>query len=600
MMGVTAHPETLVGRFQLQVSRRGSARAMDTFGQPAPLTWLSWYRQSEAVAAGLVAHGVEPGTPVAIWAGNRTLWPIADLGILMAGAIPFGLYPTAAPAQIQQILQDSGATLLFVDTLARQDAIATMPWQPELQVIGEETGRFGDFMARGRDALDRRDVRDALASRLSFMTPDTDAILIYTSGSTGIPKGARLPHRALVAAGQSLRETLGLTAADRTLSFLPFCHAAERIFGLYTRIVVGMETLLVEDHRQIWDAARTFHPTVFGGLPRFFEKVHETLDRRGRTASEIEQARWRELLSLGRQRQDLRAKGLPVSKQLESAWQRAGEGFFNLPGDLFFGSSLRVATSGGATLPDRVARDLDALGVPVLGAYGLTEHLCATMNRPDDYRLDTSGRAMPGTEIRIAPDGEILLRKGDHTFVGYFGNDVASREAFTPDGQWLRTGDLGTLDARGFLRVTGRKKELLALSTGKKVAPLPVEARLRAHPLIEQAVVVGEGRKFVSALVVPSAEALQRTGAEPGASAGLQPWMGHDPGSPLHRVLAPVVHEVNQELSRTEQIRSFAILPRALTVEAGELTPTLKLRRHAIEAAYADLLDALYKEEVTP
>jgi long-chain acyl-CoA synthetase len=595
-MGILAHEQTVVGRFQAQASRRGSARAMSTFGagDGGALTWLQWYRQSEAVAAALLDLGIAPGAAVAIWAGNRTLWPVADLGALMAGAVPVGLFPTAAPAQVQQIVDDCGASILLVDTEARAvvaRAAAPRPpvtdaatSSPALRVIAEAGGGWEGFLARGRAALDRPAVREALGARLASLGPDTDAILIYTSGSTGVPKGARLTHRALLAAGESLREALALTPTDRTLSFLPYCHAAERIFGLYTRIVVGIETLLVEDHQAIWDAARSFHPTVFGGLPRFFEKVHEVLDRRARESSEIEQARWREVLELGRQRRSFRAVGAEVPPALEAAWRRAGEGILNLPGDLFFGASLRVATSGGATLPHKVASDLDALGVTVLGAYGLTEHLCATMNRPHDFALDASGCAMPGSEIQIAPDGEILLRRSAHTFAGYLNNPEATAAAFTPDGVWLRTGDLGALDARGFLRVVGRKKELLALSTGKKVAPLPMEARLRANPWIEQAVVLGEGRKFVSALLVPSAAALDHT---PGRAGD------------LHDLLARAIDEVNADLSRPEQIRSFAILPRALTVEAGELTPTLKLRREVIEATYGHLLDARPTEEVS-
>ena len=586
-MGAQAHEMTVVGRFQAQASRRGSARAMSTLGSPGALTWLQWYRRSEAVAAALIDGGIEPGTPVAIWAGNRTLWPVADLGALMAGAIPVGLFPTAAPAQVRQVLDDSGAPILWVDTQARGAVGRALQSEGvRVRVVEEEDGSWDTFVAEGREALHRPAIRAALGRRMAALTPDTDAILIYTSGSTGVPKGARLPHRALVAAGQSLQETLCLTPADRTLSFLPYCHAAERIFGLYTRIVVGMETLLVEDHHAIWEAARTYHPTVFGGLPRFFEKVHEALDRRVREASEIEQARWREVLELGSQRREFRARGVDVPPALEAAWRRAGEGILNLPGDLFFGPCLRIATSGGATLPDRVTRDLDALGVTVLGAYGLTEHLCATMNRPRDFQLHSSGRAMPGTEIRIALDGEILLRRSDHTFVGYLNHAEASEAAFTPDGAWLRTGDLGALDARGFLRVIGRKKELLALSTGKKIAPLPMEDRLRANPWIEQAVVLGEGRTFVSALLVPSQGALERTGG--GGS------------SDLRALLAQAVEEVNADLSRPEQIRSFAVLPHPLTVERGELTPTLKLRRDVIEAAHGHLLDARPTEEVSP
>jgi len=342
-----------------------------------------------------------------------------------------------------------------------------------------------------------------------------------------------------------------LVEGDRTLSFLPYCHAAERVFGLYTRIHCGMETVLLDDHRQVWEAARSVRPTLFGGLPRFFEKLHDAL-----RAHQVGGGDPRELVPE------------------------------------YLGDRIRVVTSGGATLPPAVAHYLDAVGVRVLGAYGLTEHLCATMNRPDRFDLETSGPPMPGTRLRIADDGEILLGRSALTFSGYLNREEETAAAFTADGEWLLTGDLGQLDDKGFLRVTGRKKELLALSTGKKVAPLPVEARLMRDPWIAQAVLVGEGRKFVSALLTLSRPVVESWARQEGVEGRWDELVEHPR---VQARVAEVVAEVNRDLSRTEQVRRHHLLARELTQEAGELTPTLKVRRQVVLERYAQEVEAMYR-----
>jgi long-chain acyl-CoA synthetase len=278
-----------------------------------------------------------------------------------------------------------------------------------------------------------------------------------------------------------------------------------------------------------------------------------------------------------------------VPATLEAEWRGVGEPFFARARGLF-GGRVRRATSGGATLPAEVAEYLDALGITVLGAYGLTEHLCVAMNRPDAYRFDAAGPPMPGTETRIAADGEILVRRGDLSFAGYRGRPEETRAAFTADG-WLLTGDLGERLPDGSLRVTGRKKELIALSTGKKVAPLPIEAALAQDPWIGQAMLYGEGRRFVSALISLRPSMLRRwsEGAAPVPADGV---LRHPD---LLNVVQEVVDRVNARLSRTEQIRRFVVLGRELTAEHGELTPTLKLRRGVVAEKFRDELDALYQ-----
>jgi long-chain acyl-CoA synthetase len=572
-------------------------------GAPADLslTWAQWREASRAFAAALVADGVEVGDRVAIFADNRMSWPIADIGILMAGAVSVGIYPTSASAQVRELLADSGSVGIVVDTAERLAQVCSVAdGLPRLRrVIGTEVsggaGRevsWRDYLALGATSLAESAATAAeVETRTAGAKPDDLALLIYTSGSTGEPKGARITHRYLAASAASVRDTLGLGDDDSSLSFLPYCHAGERVFGLYTRILCGMRTGHVAHHGRLWDAAREFQPTIFGGLPRFFEKLYEalivhegTLDPRARQA-------WQRAVSLGRERFRHRRAGREVPSDLEASWQEAIQPATAFLGALL-GTRVRLSTSGGATLPSEVADYLDAVGMTVLGAYGQTEHLCVAFHRPDAYDTDTVGPPMPGTEIGIDADGEVLLRRGALTFSGYHGKPAETRDAFTPDGEWLRTGDLGEMTANGRLRLTGRKKELIALSSGKKVAPLPIESRLIEDPWIGHAMLYGEGERFVSALLVPRRPVLEAWQREHGLSVEYCELLEHP--EVVSRV-QQAVDRVNAALSGPERIKRFVLLDRELTVEADELTPTMKIRRAVVTDRYRDRLEPLYR-----
>jgi long-chain acyl-CoA synthetase len=304
-----------------------------------------------------------------------------------------------------------------------------------------------------------------------------------------------------------------------------------------------MEAMHVEDASRMWEVTASYRPTMFGGLPRFYEKLLQTAKSTKQPASEI------------------------------------------------LGGRVRLATSGGAALSIDVAKALAREGVTVLGAYGLTEHLCVAFNRPDDPTFDTSGSAMPGTEIRIATDGEVLVRRSELTFSGYHNRPEATRAAFTADGEWLSTGDLGSLDERGRLRITGRKKELLALSNGKMVAPVPIEERLVQHPLIAHAVIHAEGKQFVSALIALNQEALEAWAKERGIVGSHEDMAAHPS---VEAEIQKAVDEVNSNLSRAEGIRRFVTIGRELSVGASELTPTHKVRRKTVLEKFAAQLEALY------
>ena len=515
------------------------------------VTWEEWKSRSLQFAAALGASQADENAAVAILAGNITAWPIADVGTLIAGRTSVGIYPTSAPVQIERMLADCSAGIIIVDSTKHLQSVLEMqPRLPSLKVIVTTDGAaapavsWSDWLSIGTAALDRdKTLAASIESRARKIRRPDPAIIVYTSGSTGEPKGAVLSHGCIEASAASIEETLGLTESDTTLSFLPFSHSAERITGLYTRIRCGMEAFLVNDASQLWKIAASYRPTVFGGLPRYYEKLHAQSLEAGRSANEI------------------------------------------------LGGRVRLATSGGAALSPGVATGLKDRGITVLGAYGLTEHLCVAFNRPDDVSFDTSGYAMPGTDIRIAGDGEVLVRRSELTFSGYHNMPEATRAAFTDDGEWLRTGDLGALDPSGRLRITGRKKELLALSNGKMVAPLPIEAKLAAHPLIAHAVVHAEGRQFVSALIALRTEALAKWAAEHGLD-GTQDDLSSHPA--VLSEIQKAIDEVNATLSRAESIRRFVTIGRELSVADSELTPTHKLRRNTVLEKYSAQLDALY------
>jgi long-chain acyl-CoA synthetase len=544
-------PAPLLDQFLCRAREAPDAIALSTMDGDA-WSWRAWAQVAHDVAGALLAAGVGAGDRVAILAGNAPVWPLADLGILLAGGVSVGTYPSAAPAQVQALLADAGAVLAVVGDDEQAERLAGVrDTLPALRTVVAGPGvtpahgmvGWSEWLAGGRATAS-----DRLEGRALGVDPGDDAVLIYTSGSTGMPRGARYTHAGLWASATAIRDVLGLVATDRALSFLPYCHAAERIFGLYTRIAAGMSARLVPDLSALSVAAQQYRPTLFGGVPRLFEKAAEALT------------------------------GAPAADRRAMLHAH-------------FGPAVRLATSGGARLDDAVHATLATHGLPVLQAYGLTEHLCVAMQRPGDAAPDHVGPPMPGTVLRIAEDGEILLRRGALTFAGYHGLPDETRAAFSADGDWLRTGDLGELTPTGALRVTGRIKDLIALAGGKKVAPQRIEALLARDPLVAQAVVFGEGARYLVALLAIDPEALRdwamRVGVPPDAAAGLD-----DPRLLAH--IATTVEAANRELSRPEQVKRWSLLSEVASVADGTLTPTLKPRRAALAARHATRLGALY------
>lgn len=500
---------------------------------------ISWQRFEDETfdfATALLSYGLKRGGSVCILMGNVPQWPISDIGTIIAGGVGVGLYPTSSAEQIAYIINHSDAEFVLVDSreqlqkvLSIRDQLRKVRNVIALEAESADAISYRDFINRGQ--AERSRLAPSLKERAEGAKPDDVAIMVYTSGTTGAPKGACLSHRYIINSVESLRQTIPIYDTDVSFSYLPFCHVAERISGLYNRLYAGASAYFVDDLTRLGEYMLDVKPTVFASLPRFFEKIH------ARAAADMER--------------------LPPDEHSRFLATKVKD---------YFGGRIRVATSGGAPLPLEVAEFFAAAGLPILQAYGLTENVCVAFNRPYEYKFGTVGPPMPGCEVRIADDNEILVRS-EMMFSGYYKAPEETAKVFS-DG-WLLTGDLGEFDEDGFLKIIGRKKELIVTSTGKKVSPALLENMLKEHHVISQAMVYGEGRSYLVALITVNAAASRET-------------------------IQSIIDGVNRRVSSTESIRRFAILDRDFEIERDEITPTGKLKREVITNRFQEVIDELY------
>ena len=559
---------------------------------------ISWERfddEARDFAAALLSMGLPLGTSVAILMGNVPEWPITDLGTIMAGGVGVGLYPSSSAEQCEYIIRHSGAQFLLVDTAAQLEKVLSVrDHLPELKAIivldarlaGSNSGviSYEEFIKRGRTA--RESLDSLLRQRSEGAKADDIAIMVYTSGTTGPPKGACLSHRYILNSVESLRQTIPLFETDVAFSYLPFCHVAERISGLYNRLYAGASAYFVDNLARLGEYMLEVRPTVFASLPRFFEKIHARIVADLDLVPVDQRVAFAEALSVGREVSKLRQARQAIPRSLEDEFREKAPALARVKD--YFGGRIRLATSGGAPLPLEVAEFFDAAGMPILQAYGLTENVCVAFNRPDNYKFGTVGPPMPGCEVEIAADGEILVRS-EMMFSGYHEAPEQTAEMFR-DG-WLLTGDIGELDADGFLRITGRKKELIVTSTGKKVAPALIENMLKEHHLISQAMVYGEGKSYLVALLtlnpIEAAEYARAHGVTESTSR-------LDQSNEILTLVKGIVDQVNARVSSSESIRKFVVLERDFEIERDEITPTGKIKRDVVTARYGELIQGLY------
>ena len=554
------------------------------------VTAAQFLGEVRAVAKGLVAAGIEAGDRVGLISRTRYEWTLLDYAIWFAGAATVPIYETSSAEQVEWILSDSGARAVVAETpehLARirgcRDRLDELH-----HVWSIEGGAVSVLTRLGADIADGE-----LEARRTKAGPDSLATLIYTSGTTGRPKGCMLTHGnflfELAVATEELDELFAPSTEDgrgpSTLLFLPLAHVFARIIQVgcvKTRVRMGHSA----DIKNLLDDFAAFEPTFILAVPRVFEKVFNSASQRA-----VADGRRQDLQPRGRRRDRVvagardREVPLPVRAQ-----HRVFDRLVYARLRKALGGRCAYAISGGAPLGDRLGHFYRGIGVNVLEGYGLTETTAAlTANLPDAQKVGTVGRPLPGTAVRVAEDGELLFR-GGQVFAGYWQDDAATAEAREPDG-WFHTGDVGEVDDEGFVRITGRKKEILVTAGGKNVAPAVLEDRLRAHALVDQCIVVGDGRPFIAALVTIDPETFPGWAEQHGKS-GIVADLVDDPD--LRAEVEAAVDEANKAVSKAEAIRKFAILPTQWTEEGGQLTPSLKLKRNVVMRESHDDVEALY------
>jgi len=530
----------------------------ETAGGWREVSWQEAGDRIDRLARALLAHGVRKGDAVAVLSRTRLEWILLDWAIMSVGAVVVGLYPTNTAAECAYVLGHSEAVLAFAEDdeqRGKLDSIRSdLPRLREI-VAFEQLSEF-DGDGGEPDPVEENDL----------------ATLIYTSGTTGPPKGCMLTHKNLTTAAIRVRTHMEGTT-DTVLLFLPMAHSFARICH-QSAAFHGATLALCADVAHVPEALKRTRPTILPAVPRVYEKVHANAVGEIERAGGAKRAIGRWALRVGSRTSALRRSGRPLPWALRAQLALADRLVFAKVRERL-GGRLRLGVSGAAPLGIDVLEFFHSLNMLVIEGYGLTETASSlSVNDPDDYRFGTVGRAVDGCEVRIADDGEILVRS-DTIFAGYYKDEEATAAAFTADG-FFRTGDIGELDEHGWLKITDRKKDLIITAGGKNIAPQNLENALKSSRFVSQALVVGDRRPYVAALVT------------------LDPSEVADAGRDPHELVQEVVDVVNRDRVRVEQIKRFAILPRDFSQEEGELTPTLKLKRRVVEEHFADEIDRLY------
>jgi len=564
---------------------------------PRDGSWHEWTYQelgtrARRLALSLAARGVGRGDRVALLGETRPEWTLLDCAILGAGATVVPVYHTSSPDEVAHVLADSGACLVVVenaDQLAKVEAVRDRcPQLREIVSIDPVDGVISldqlERLAAGRDPAEA----DALGREVAA---EDIATIVYTSGTTGPPKGCLLTHRNLLATMSMYEQRLELGGDVVIFLFLPLAHVLARLTQLVALDVGGTLAFWSGDSAKLIDDLAHAQPTHIPSVPRVFEKVHTRalagVEEGGRARRLV--LRWALATGRAQRRAERRGRVNPLLR----AGHRLADRLVLSRVRTLFGPRIELALTGAAPIARDVLEFFDACGVLVLEGYGMTESCAAaTLNTEHEVRFGTVGRPLPGTDVRIADDGEVLLR-GPNIFAGYHGKPEATAQTLDEDG-WLHTGDLGELDPDGYLRLTGRKKELIITSSGKNVSPANIEAALRDCRWLSQAVVYGDRRPYLVALLTLDPDEAPTLAAELGVAADV-PTMARDPR--VHAAIAAEVDAVNARFARIEQIKRFALLEHDLSHDAGELTPTQKLRRGDVYRRYADRFAALYAEE---
>ena len=556
-------------------------------GRWVPTTWKTFADQIRTAARAMIALGLPRGGKVCVLGFNRPEWVIFDHAAMMAGGCPAGIYTTCSPDEVQYIVHHSEALLVLVENAeqlaklkARRADLPLLRWIVMMRgatATGADVLTWEDFLAKA-DGASEAD----LDARLDALAPDQLATLIYTSGTTGPPKGVMLSHQNLAWTAQALVDLSGTPGDDVSVSYLPLSHIAEQMATIHMPATVGSTVYYAESLEKLADAIKDARPTVFFGVPRIWEKFHAVLAARlaEQTGAKQKLIAWaRRVCS---EVNALRDRGEPLPRALELQYRLVDRLVMHkLKAALGF-DRVRDLISGAAPIAADVLAFFESLDLPIREIYGQSEDTGPTSyNLLGRTRLGSVGPPLPGLQVKLADDGEILVH-GPNVFLGYYKEPEATAEVLH-DG-WLSSGDLGAFDAEGFLTITGRKKEIIITAGGKNIAPKNIEAAIKQSSLVAEAVVIGDRRKFLTALITLDEAAARKLVPEGDLHAA----------AAIRTALQQVIDEVNKTLARVEQVKRFAILPRPFGIDTGELTPTLKIKRKAVAQLWAREIEAMY------
>lgn len=589
--------------FKQTVNRYGDRVAMrkKEYGLWQDISWNEYYRSAKFVGSALISMGLNKGDCVSIIGDNCPEWVIVDMGIQCVGGVAVGIYSTNAWPQVEYVIQNSESKFFFVENEEQLDKWLhfrdNAPLLEKVIVWDLEGLRhfrdpmvmtYEDILELGREVAEREP--DLFERLMLEVTPEDLSVLIYTSGTTGPPKGAMLTHRNVTWMGQAITKDNPVYDTDQVMSFLPLCHIFERLFSVFVHITHGYTVNFIENLDTVTDNMREISPTVGYAVPRIWEKYLSAVYIKMSDATWFKRLVFGLALRLGKSRANLKMHFRPVPLYLEALYRLAHFVVFRKLKERLGFDRLRVAYSGAAPIAPDVLQFFQSIGVNLIEGYGQTEGTGVTCaSRIGEIKFGTVGPPLQGVEVKIAEDGEILV-KSPGVFKGYYKNPEDTGEALK-DG-WLYSGDVGELDEDGYLRITDRKKDIIVTAGGKNITPQYIENKLKASPYINDAAVIGDKRKYLTCLIMIDEDNVVKYAQDNKVQFSTYKDLTQSPE--IKRLIQGEVDAVNETLARVEQIKKFTILPKKLYEEDGEVTPTMKVKRKYVNEAFSDLIEAMY------
>jgi long-chain acyl-CoA synthetase len=598
-------PETTAQAFKQTVQKYGDRVAMrkKEYGLWHDISWNEYYRRAKYIGSALISMGLERGDCVSIIGDNCPEWVIIDMGVQCAGGVAVGVYSTNAWEQVEYVVGNSDSKFFFVENEEQLDKWLNfrnnVPFLKKLIVWDLEGLRhfedpmvmtYDDLLDQGRQIVEKEP--DLFERRMSEIKPDDVAVLVYTSGTTGPPKGAMLTHKNVTWMAWAITEedVNPVYDTDEVMSFLPLCHVFERLFSVFGHVLHGYIVNFIESLDTVLDNMREISPTVGYAVPRVWEKYLSAVYIKMADATWFKRLVYSAALKVGKKRATLSMNIKPVPFHLEALFQLAHLAVFRKLKEKLGFDRMRIAFSGAAPISPDVLHYFQSIGINLMEGYGQTEGSgVTTASRIGKIKFGTVGTPLPNTEVKIAKDGEILV-KSPGVFKGYFKNPEATNET-VKDG-WLYSGDVGEFDEDGYLKITDRKKDIIVTAGGKNITPQYIENKLKSSPYINDAVVIGDKRKYLTCLIMIDEDNVVKYAQDNKVQFSTYKDLTQSPE--IIKLIQGELNKVNGTMSRVEQVKKFTILPKKLYEEDGEVTPTMKVKRKYVNEAFGDLIEAMY------